>query len=486
MTIEHADGTTETVIMPELISPDQPAFAIRALSHEAAPSLHVTCRIEGDVFEMEDQRNWTDASFKTYARPVALPRPFKVAAGERIVQSVAIALSGNARATGAGAATAALAIGGRIGAAPGIALGIDLARDSAQPATFLSALGPQRLVARLDARDTIGRDALARLETIRAALGAKLTLEIILPARDPDRELGNIAKAIAAAGLTVDAVVASGTYDLKMRPSNSAPADAAAPAELVAAARRAFPEAIIGGGVFTGFPEFNRNPPPAAADFVTHTTSAIVHAADDRSVMQTIEALPYVFSSARVYAAGRPYRIGPSGIGLRINPAGSTTAANPQAIRLAMATADPRQEGLFAAAWTLAYAAEAAKAGVNEIALADAGGPFGIVGEDGGLRPLFHVLRGLARLSGAPVRSVSGVPQGIAAFAAEAGGGSELWLANLTPTAIAVTIEGSWQAALLDLDAFDAARLDPAVLDRLRPAPKPLLLGPYAVARFII
>ena len=152
----------------------------------------------------------------------------------------------------------------------------------------------------------------------------------------------------------------SGAYDLKMRPSNSAPADAVAPADLVAAARRAFPGAAIGGGVFTGFPEFNRNPPTADADFVTHTTSAIVHAADDRSVMQTIEALPHVFSSARAHAGGRPYRIGPSGIGLRINPAGSTTAANPQAIRLAMATADPRQDGLFGAAWTLGYAVEAA------------------------------------------------------------------------------------------------------------------------------
>ena len=202
--------------------------------------------------------------------------------------------------------------------------------------------------------------------------------------------------------------------------------------------------------------------------------------------MQTIEALPHVFSSARAHAGGRPYRIGPSGIGLRINPAGSTTAANPQAIRLAMATADPRQDGLFGAAWTLGYAAEAAWEGVNEIALADADGPFGIVGEDGSLRPLFHVLRGLARLSGAPMRSVTGVPQGIAAFAAEAGSGPELWLANLTPTAIAVTIEGSWRAALLDLDLFDAARRDPAVLDRLRLAPKPLLLGPYAIARLVI
>src|SRR3712207_7382130 len=38
----------------------------RSLTHEAAPGLRVTCRMEGDTFEMEDQRNWTDASFKTY------------------------------------------------------------------------------------------------------------------------------------------------------------------------------------------------------------------------------------------------------------------------------------------------------------------------------------------------------------------------------------------------------------------------------------
>jgi D-apionolactonase len=44
--------------------------------------LTVTCRMEGDRFEMEE-RNWTDASFKTYCRPLALPWPFMLAAGER-------------------------------------------------------------------------------------------------------------------------------------------------------------------------------------------------------------------------------------------------------------------------------------------------------------------------------------------------------------------------------------------------------------------
>ena len=39
--------------------------------------------MEGDTFEMEDQRNWTDASYKTYVRPLALPWPYTLRAGEQ-------------------------------------------------------------------------------------------------------------------------------------------------------------------------------------------------------------------------------------------------------------------------------------------------------------------------------------------------------------------------------------------------------------------
>ena len=38
--------------------------------------------MEGDTFEMEDQRNWSDASYKTYVRPLALPWPYVLPAGK--------------------------------------------------------------------------------------------------------------------------------------------------------------------------------------------------------------------------------------------------------------------------------------------------------------------------------------------------------------------------------------------------------------------
>src|SRR6202790_3111519 len=63
---------------------------LRAITHEFLPGLKVACRMEGDTFEMEDQRNWSDASFKTYVRPLALPWPYTLAKGTSFTQSVSV------------------------------------------------------------------------------------------------------------------------------------------------------------------------------------------------------------------------------------------------------------------------------------------------------------------------------------------------------------------------------------------------------------
>jgi hypothetical protein len=95
-TVEHVDGTIEETRFPLVIDPVQPMTGLRAITHEFMPGLKVTCRMEGDTFEMEDQRNWTDASFKTYVRPLALPWPYLIAKGESVDQSVTLKVSGSA------------------------------------------------------------------------------------------------------------------------------------------------------------------------------------------------------------------------------------------------------------------------------------------------------------------------------------------------------------------------------------------------------
>jgi hypothetical protein len=89
--VEHSDGTGETSHFPTLISPHQPFLDIRALRYGP-----LRIEMAGDVFETEDQRNWTDASFKTYSTPLSIPIPVEIHAGDEVVQSVSISLVGRA------------------------------------------------------------------------------------------------------------------------------------------------------------------------------------------------------------------------------------------------------------------------------------------------------------------------------------------------------------------------------------------------------
>jgi D-apionolactonase len=146
-------------------------------------------------------------------------------------------------------------------------------------------------------------------------------------------------------------------------------------------------------------------------DFVTFTTVAIFHAGDDRSAMEGLESLPYLARSLQAFIDGKPYHVGPSAIGLRMNPYGETPMANPHNIRQAMNRMDPRQRGLFAGAWSVGFVAQFAKCGASAITLGEAVGELGIVygktdysqpwfEENGGVYPVYHAMKGLAALRG--------------------------------------------------------------------------------------
>ena len=142
-----------------------------------------------------------------------------------------------------------------------------------------------------------------------------------------------------------------------------------------------------------------------------HPTCAIVHAADDRSVTETVECLPYVIHSARALFAGKPYCLGPVAIGTRGSPFGGRPAPNPQGGRVAMCRNDPRQRGLLGAAWHLGVAARAAEGAVTSLILGAPTGDHGLVhhpgdtpqpwfDEHGGRFPAWHVMRGDVRRFG--------------------------------------------------------------------------------------
>ena len=508
--VSHVDGSETETRFPDLICPSQPVFAIRALSHEAAPGLWATCRMEGDAFEMEDQRNWTDASYKTYVRPLSLPWGYTLPKGSRHEQSVRLSISnerGVVRTQADKTGGVMVALGpdlSRTMPELGVALPSDEVEFALRSTDALRLLSPRFLVFRVDGREGGGLANFGALRRIAEAVGAKVVMEIVVPDNiDPSTTLERVATAAANARLRIAAVVASSAADLKSWQPGSKRPESPSVEEIRAAARAAFPDAKLGGGMLSTFTELNRKRPNARLfDFVTHTTCAIVHAADDRSVMETLETLPAIIASTRAMIGETAYRIGPSAIAARDNPYGKSVADNPGNGRVCLANADPRQRGLFNAAWTLGYVAACANGGLEAVAMGAATGPLGFVHRRGdtvapyfdrlesqSVYPAFHVVSGLARGVGRQLVETRASTSGrVAALTWREGERAILWLANLSPDALDVRIEGlatGGRISVVDAKSFERALRDPAALDALaRPfGGGYIALDAYAVAR---
>jgi hypothetical protein len=322
---------------------------------------------------------------------------------------------------------------------------------------------PPQAVARLGVEGVLLRvDAEAPEVAAVGPARAPLTLEIVTGARDAEADVARVKAACAATGVSPARVVALPCgYLASHQPEGPWP-EGPAPMDLVPILRAAFPEAEVGGGMLTNFTEFNRRPPDQGPiDFATFGTTAIVHAADDASVLETLEALGDVFASARALAGARPLRLGLMSIGMRSNPYGAAVAENPEGRRVAMAMEDPRQRTDFGAAWTVGVAAAAARGGVVSYAPAMTGGPIGL-GTDGGLWPVYHVTAALAALAGAAVEVSGGPSSGVVAILGRGRRGVAGIMANLGPEA--ARVEAPQGAGLLVLDA--AAAGDAGWIDR--------------------
>jgi hypothetical protein len=520
--VEHVDGRVEHSRFPELIDPTCPFQDIRSLTHEVFPGVRVACRMEGDTFEMEDQRNWTDASYKTYVRPLALPWPYTLAKGERFAQQVTLTVQGAlpARAA-AGAAPAVTVTVGKdeVATLParGLAVPAEHVDAALERVPLLQGTAPSFLVATFDPRAGHDAGTLGRQAELARKLPAELVLEAVLPCLDAEgrptadpavlcRDLDHLKAELERAAVRPARIAVSPACDLKCTLPGSVWPPAPAWEELFAATRAAFPGIPVGGGMFSYFTELNRKRPPAAAlDFICHTTCPLVHAGGDLSLTEGLEALPFIFKSTQAFAGGKPYWLFPTAISMRANPYGAAPAENPQQGRVAMARVDPRERALIGAAWYAGYLAHAARAGLEAVTLGAVAGPSGIVhtpqphpqpwfdDTDAPLHPTWHVIRGHAALQGSPVLATrSSAPRDVQALAVRRSDGLSLWLTNLTGAPQEVHLEGlpasgNASLALIAEDGFVELCRDPDALNHLaRPfAGGSVTLPAYAVARLV-
>lgn len=502
VTVEHGSGPDETTSIPILLSPGQPVMDMRAITHSPVDGLEVHTRFDGDVFEMEDHRMWTDASLKTYNRPIALPHPYTLDPARPVTQSIRIRIkdSGVTDPTPATMVHVPELVGQTV---PRYALPIDRVGDAASGldhAATLRALAPSLILLRHDASREPADAELSKVAELINATGAGLELQAILTATSDaagESEVAALAARLAAAGLAPDRVSAFPKIDEQsFQPGQPRP-DHPSEAALSTALARHFPDATRIGGTPAFFTEFNRKrPDPALWHGVTWASTPVVHAHDDVSIMETLQALPHVLNTARTLVGDSALSMGPTGIGARINPYAAGPVDNAPDQREGMAARDPRQRGLFAAAWCVGYLARIVPFDVDRLAFGAATGPFGLISTPqdharpvwddlpaGAVYPIYHVARWIAGAAGAPVERAS-TKGSVACVAWKTQRGRCALVANISDSERGMPETGLSAGRSLVLDSTSIEALAkvtrPAVND-----PVPDTLGPYAVAYIV-
>jgi hypothetical protein len=87
------DGSSYEGLFPKQVSPHQPLKNIRQLKWKVGGQIEAELFFEGDIFKTEDQRNWSDNSYKTYSTPLEIPYPVLVKKGDKIEQTIVLTLS---------------------------------------------------------------------------------------------------------------------------------------------------------------------------------------------------------------------------------------------------------------------------------------------------------------------------------------------------------------------------------------------------------
>jgi hypothetical protein len=451
------------------------------MTYGVIPGIDCTISFTGDTFETEDQRNWTDGSFKTYSTPQALPVPAVVEKGTLLVQEVRLSLSG--RCSVKNRRTRPLRLNaGRGFESPGRMPEMGLLHRVGCPlrgevVARLTSLDIGHLRYDIDLHKEIADIQMEEIGSLCGSVQTRAELALFLGS-EYTAELAEMGRLLACHPLKVRRILLFST-DQRVTP-----------VETIISARKRFepllPETEIGAGTDYYFIEINRKPPDASCyDVLCYSASPQVHTFDDRAVMENLEGLRECIESAGILSRGKPVVLSPYTLRPRKRNESPDKFGGP----------DPRQKELFTAAWMVGVLCGCCSAGLHSLTLGGVVGPEGLMSEDGSvLYPVYHVFTSGIN-SGAAVTAeirLSG-EHGIALLRAERPDGDILLVANLTATGHSVEFselpEGCG-CALLDDKNLSSALSDPLFWDHhtsglseITTETGVLDLGSYAVAR---
>ncbi|HVB54119.1 MAG TPA: hypothetical protein VNF24_08030 [Candidatus Acidoferrales bacterium] len=397
------DRCTDTVF-PRAISPFQPFINVQGFKHEWPDGLSVDIRLTGDEFETEDQRNWTDASFKTYSTPLRLPIPAPVARNETVQQLLEIEVTQKCKPSKAAASLVPdVRIGPNRRCFPTLGVVLQAKRPCLREVEceYLRRLGLGYVRAVLNLSDPGWQKELRSRALDADQLGTQLELEVVTDDPGTARSVAEELKRHRVERVFV--------FSEKLHVSTS---------ELLAAYQRQIgeisPRTAIGGGSRAHFAEFNRAALPLEyMDTASFPLSPLVHRSDTLSLIENLAAQAPTVASARTITGLLPLVVGPVTLRPRYNPNAQVAPGAVLAAKATHSDADPRQATLVCAAWTLGSLYQLGYAGADAITYFEATGPRGLVSGDSPtdtstVRPsaVYHVLERIAALKPGFLRDV--------------------------------------------------------------------------------
>lgn len=445
VTVRHTSGERGASAFPLSIAPHQPLLDVAGMEWE---TLGVVGRLDfrGEVFETEDQRNWTDASFKTYGTPLSLPFPVLVGTDESIGQSVELRCEDPADRRRRSTATVHPAIPVREGRAPHPFPAVATGASTAPGLPSGSAVAAHTVLVELDLDAAHWRAALGR-----AASETTGPLDVRLIASTPE----SVVSAVSA--LTQHRIIRIGAFDRSSHLSEE-PLWRALRSALIESGSDAEPVA----GTRAHFTELNRNIQRLETDgsAITFSVTPQMH---DRSRQQVIEsiAIQRLVAEQAVAMAAGPVHIGPVTLRPRFNavatsmlgPATTTGIDGGYGAHQVPDSTDPRQPSLAAGAWLIASAAALAVDGVASLTYCETWGPRGLTDTSGSTYPVGRAFGWLAGITGWHVTTeISSPATDLSVIIARSAADTVLLAANLgtTPRQLSAQAPRSDGAGQLD------------------------------------
>ncbi len=361
----HSDNTLERSIFPYFIAPTQPFFDIKTLKYMVNDNIMARLDFYGDVFEMEDQRNWTDHSFKTYCTPLSNPFPVEVNRNDTFEQRIRI--------TGREVAKRNASNDNNV---------LDNTYTGKNKCNFGGCIKKPLTSYQIDKIKKLNlghvryeyrfkgdyQELYVILNQLKE-INTKLLLVLFCP-NEWDKELDHIKTLI---GAHIDYI-----YGILIYPEQGNVLESTRLTSIVNELSRL--NIPIGSGTDAFFTQINRERIKEKVDFIAYSNNPQVHAFNNETIMSTIEGQQANVISCREIYAGIPVFVSPITMKMRWNP--DATSIINRAPGEVPETIDIRQTSLFLASWTFRSAAMFIKEQIKGATYFELIGPRGLMEDE--------------------------------------------------------------------------------------------------------